>query len=134
MLIGQKFIKFDKKLANWINSLPLDLIDERDRLKIERIDSFIPLDVEGKIRQTLKTRIDEDCKILLRKLLNSCNGISLRSLGANLQQAGENKFCASSILVELGLARRDESEQTLKALPIAFDENVQYLIGIGNIY
>ena len=132
MLIRQNLIKFSGDLSNWLNSL--DLLEESDRLKIERIGNFIPLDVETKMRRSLNSKVDEDCKILLRKLLSSCNGISLEKLGVNLEQDEENKFCAFSVLVKLKLARIDKSEETLKALPIAFNENVQYLIGLKSIH
>ena len=124
-------IKVDQEIREWLNKQ--GVLDEELVCRISQANGFLPADEESRLKSHLE--LDGDCQKIFSELLSDSNGIPLGQFGIKPEEwhfAIKDGDCACCKLVNLGLARNDESEYRLKALPIAFSEQVQFLIGMTN--
>ena len=97
------------------------------RYRVEAAKCFFPLDLEYEFRDKLGLPLDSNSRKVFSKLVQSDVGISLKSLGFCEGDWYDPETCCGKIL-QLQLARVQDSER-FKAINIAFDPRVQYLIG-----
>lgn len=120
VLTKQRLIPF-VDLSKWLEEM-----SPYYREKIEKAvgsSLLLNLNQETEIKDTL--RLSRDACNLLRKLLNDSNGLKWKS---------PTNGCPSQELISKGLARYDtgRGENLLKPTKWAFDERVQFLVGIIN--
>jgi hypothetical protein len=137
LLVRLPFVRFvsvsldpeEDPLIKWFEDLNFWNVNVRCRIRAA--GNCLPLDVEAEFKETLKLPLESDTRNLFSKLINSCTGIPLISLGFCGCGYDDPDTCVGKILsLRLG---RVQDRFKFKAVNIAFDPRAQFLIGARSV-
>ncbi len=101
-------------------------------LRINQAKGYLPLDIETDFRNAFDLPIDGNTNCLFSKLLCSCTGIDLHTLGYNGDDDYRDPYTCVGKILALKLGRVQDNTR-FKALSIAFDPRAQFLIGARKV-
>ncbi|KKS95664.1 MAG: hypothetical protein UV71_C0004G0004 [Microgenomates group bacterium GW2011_GWC1_43_13] len=129
-----QLLKFESKnldsdedqLIKWLQEI--GFWDIEVNLRVKAAANHLPLDIEGSFKDRFGLPMNSPTKKLFYDLLKSDIGLSLKLLGFCDGEWKDPETCVGKIL-SLKLGRVQDRER-FKALNIAFDPRVQFLLGV----
>lgn len=117
-------------LIGWLYAL--GFWEEEVMIRVNQAKGYLPLDMETDFRNAFELPIDSCTNCLFSKLLCSCTGIDLYTLGYNGDDDYRDPYTCVGKILALKLGRVQDNTR-FKALNIAFDPRAQFLIGARKV-